>query len=85
MQPSKKIAALAALVVVFAVATVLITPDASDDIHGIRRPHEGIKIYPSMSPLVIPLIFLFLDSLHIDSSWNATSHDLFRLICTYRC
>jgi len=74
-----------ALLIVIAVATILITPDTTDDVNGLLRSHQTLK-WPSLSASVgISLVLFSLAASADSSSPVPTTFDLLRLICTYRC
>ena len=74
-----------ALVVVFAVATILITPDPTDDVDGILRAHHALKS-PSLGASVgVSLVVFPLAALAASYPPIPTTPNLLRLICTCRC
>ena len=83
-----KIRFLAALVVVIAVATILATPDPTDDVTGILQSHRVVK---SLKPISIWPIAAILQNLpstqrsFIDFPADSTSQNVFRMSCSYRC
>jgi hypothetical protein len=85
---AEKIRVLAALVTVVAVATVLITPDPSDDIHGIVHPNKIIKTVRTFAtfpvPILVPVLALAEQS-YLDFPAGSTPRSVLRMICTYRC
>jgi len=79
-----KISAAVALLVAVAVATVLITPDPTDDLQGTLHPHKTIKYHglvliPGLSPTP------FAARLHVIPHINVTSTAQLRLMCVLRC
>ncbi len=74
-----------ALLIVIAVATIVITPDPTDDVDAILGPHHPLKS-PSLSASVgISLEVLSLAALATSSPPIPTTPNLLRLICTSRC
>ena len=80
-----KIRTLLALLVVVAVVTVLVTPDPSDDIYGILRPHKVIKTHGLATMFGIAMVLAFVERSFYTSSQDVTSKNLLKLICRYRC
>jgi hypothetical protein len=81
-----KIGFLAALLVVFAVAIVLITPDPTDDIHGIL--HQRNRATHTLALMHVPAIAAVSPSAerwHSESSQDAATRSVFEFTCTYRC
>ena len=74
-----------ALLVVVAVVTVLVTPDPSDDVQGILRPHKVIKTHGLATMFGIAMVLAFVERSYTTSSQDVTSQNLLKLICTYRC
>jgi len=88
MIKTRKIGFLAALVVVLAVATVLITPDPTDDVDGILHPHRVSKIFEQIS--IVSILASLLTSrsaerFYVGFSIDSAPQAVFRMICTYRC
>ena len=74
-----------ALFVVIAVATIVITPDPTDDVDGILRSHHALKS-PILGPSVgVSLVLYSLADLAASSPLSPTTPNLLRLICTCRC
>ncbi len=76
---------LIALLVVTAVATVLITPDPSDDVHAVMRSHQTLH-----APAVVLLLALLLTLLVTDKQRGSqapllVSVNSLRLLCVCRC
>ena len=81
----RKISVFVALLLAIAVATILITPDPTDDIHGILCSHHALKS-PALSASVgVSLVLLSLASLAAASPPIPTTSNLLRLICMCRC
>lgn len=76
---------LLGLLLVVAVATVLITPDPTDDVHGIVRSHR--TLHPTIAGIAVATALTLHPAEQLDgkqSSEFATS-SLLQLICTFRC
>ena len=74
-----------ALLVVIAVATIVITPDPTDDVDGILRSHHPLRS-PSLGESVgVWLVLFSLAALDASSPSIPTTPNLLRLICTSRC
>lgn len=76
---------LIALLVVTALATVLITPDPTDDVHAVMRPHRT-QHAPAIALLLLPLLALLVAGKHQGS--QAATVPLaksLQLLCTCRC
>lgn len=76
---------LIALLVVTAVATILITPDPSDDVHAVLRSYHGLH-----APAVVLFLAPLLTLLVTDKQRGAlapflASVNSLRLLCTCRC
>jgi len=85
---TRKIGFLAALVLVIAVATILITPDPTDDVDGLLRPPKVIKIFGQMSGVVTAAILSTLPSArrsYLDQAGDLTQQSRLPMICAYRC
>jgi hypothetical protein len=80
-----KCGALSALLVVVAIATVLITPDPTDDVNGIVRPRKSLNASVTSFLLVqFPTLF-FAERMHASQGLGLRSPNLPRLLCTFRC
>jgi hypothetical protein len=85
---SRKVGFLVALVVVMAVGTILLTPDSTDDVDGILRPHKVIKTFEQISTVVTAATLSISRSAErswVDFSANSAPQAVFRMTCTYRC
>jgi len=74
-----------ALLIVIAVATILITPDTTDDVNGLLRSHQTLKSLSLGASVGISLVLISLAASTASSPPVPTTSDLLRLICTYRC
>ena len=74
-----------ALLIVIAVATILITPDTTDDVNGLLRSHQTLKWLALSASVGISLVLFSLAASAASSPPVPTTFDLLRLICTYRC
>lgn len=76
---------LIALLVVTAVATVLITPDPTDDVHAVMRSHQALHA-PAVALLLVPLLALLITpKQHGSQMANAASVKSLQLLCICRC
>lgn len=76
---------LIALLVVTAVTTVLITPDPTDDVHAVMRPHKILHA-PAAALLLVPVLALLIaDKQHGSQAANAAAGKSLQLLCTCRC
>jgi hypothetical protein len=85
---TRKILFLAALVLVIAVASILVTPDPSDDVDGILRRHKIFNTLEQISTLLTASALRISRSsgpYYLDVSVDSTPQAVFRMICTYRC
>jgi len=81
VRASKRATALTALLIVLAAATILMSPDPTDDVDGVLRSHERIKIPPRLAiPNLTLTIFTCFQSLP-----SVASADFSRLLCGLRC
>jgi len=77
--------ALLVFLVAVAVATVLITPDPTDDIHGILRLHKSINVS------VIAVLFAQLPNLlagapvNYSQASSMNSRNSVQFLCNFRC
>lgn len=79
---------LAAVIVVLAVITILVTPDPTDDIDGILHSHRITKALAQISSLPIAALVLLLPSaeqFYLRFPTDSSSQSNYRLLCTYRC
>jgi hypothetical protein len=79
-----------AVVVIFSIAYVLITPDLTDDVDGILRPNHQAKaqrlVSLSLSQLQVLVIVAFLLSIpSTRSAQRLTTSELLDLVCVCRC
>jgi len=77
-----------ALLAIFSITYVLVTPDPTDDVTSVLRPSHFGKAQTLAGCVVLPLapqIAIF--RLSTPSCWNqrSTTLELVDLICTYRC
>ena len=76
---------LIALLVVTAVATVLITPDPTDDVHAILGSHQTLHA-PAATFLLLPLLALLMTGKPFGSQTElAAAGKSLQLLCTCRC
>ena len=81
----QKFSVFFALLVVLAVATIVITPDPTDDVVGILRAPHALES-PSLGASVgVSLVVFSLAALAASYSPIPTTPNLLRLICTCRC
>jgi len=74
-----------ALLVVIAVATIVITPDPTDDVDAILHSHHALKS-PSLGASVgVSLALFSLAASAASFPPISTTPNLLRLICTFRC
>lgn len=73
-----------ALLLIVTVATILITPDPTDDVNGLVHPQKIIGALSLISTPGLSLTLLLAARLQVTSSQHATSADLLRLICICR-
>ena len=74
-----------ALLVVIAVATILITPDPTDDVDGILRTHHALKSTSLGASIGVSLALFSLGALAASYPPIPATPNLLRLICTCRC
>ena len=79
-----------AVVVIFSIAYVLITPDPTDDVDGVLPPNHQAKAQslvslsvPQLQLLVIVAFLLFMPSTR--SAQRLTTSELLDLVCVCRC
>jgi len=77
----RKATTLTVLLVVLAVATILISPDPTDDVDGVLCSHQTIKILAKFS---IPKLTLTVVT-HFQLLLPIASADSSRLLCGLRC
>jgi hypothetical protein len=82
---TSKIGFLIALLVMFAITIVLVTPDPNDDIEAILRPQKMIKPLLLTAALSVAGILQLVDGQYVESTRIAISRGLRRRLCTYRC
>jgi hypothetical protein len=76
---------LTALLVATAVATILITPDPTDDVHAVMRPHKPLHA-PAIVLFLTPLLTLLVtDKQRGSQKPFLISVNSLRLLCTCRC
>jgi len=81
----RKISVFLALLIVIAVATIIITPDPTDDVDAILRSHHPLKS-PSLGASVgVWLVLFSLAVLAPASPPILAKPNLLRLNCTCRC
>ena len=78
-----------AVVVIFSIAYVLITPDPTDDVEGFLRPNDWAKAQRIVS-LPLPrspvlVIVPFLSSIPPSAIQRLTTSELLDLVCICRC
>jgi hypothetical protein len=78
-----------AVVVIFSIAYVLITPDPTDDVDGVLRPNHTAKAQRIVS-LPLPLspilaIVAFLLPIRPNAIRRLTTSELLDLVCVCRC
>ena len=78
------------MIVIFAIAYVLITPDPTDDVEGILRQNHQAKVQklvslslPQLQVFVIVVFLLSMSSTR--SAQRLTSSELLDLVCVCRC
>jgi len=82
---------LLGLLLIVAVATVLITPDPTDDIQAVVCQDEAFRILVSASVadltglLNVSLTRPFIHRPNLFSSQHPMTPDLLRVICVWRC
>lgn len=81
-QPNNMVKALVALLLVTAVATVLITPDPTDDVHAVLRALHAPVVALSVGA---SLVLLVAENLHGGDAPGPTWSNSLRLLCTCRC
>jgi len=79
-----------AVVVIFSIAYVLITPDPTDDVEGVLRPNDWAKAQRIVSLLPLPrspvlVIVPFLSSIPPSAIQRLTTSELLDLVCICRC
>lgn len=83
--PRRKISVLLALLIMIAVATILITPDPTDDVYGTLRSHHEVQLLTRGAGPGTSLVLLSLAALAAASPPIQTIPNLLRLMCTCRC
>jgi hypothetical protein len=78
-----------AVVAIFSIAYVLISPDPTDDVDGVLRPHHTAKAQRIVSlPLpqsAILLVVPFLLPMRPNATQRLTMSELLDLVCVCRC
>lgn len=82
MIKTHKIEFLAIAVLVIAVATILITPDLTDDVDGLLHPHKVVKMFEQASTIATALS---AGSSLEQSYLNSSSQTVLQMVPTYRC
>ena len=78
-----------ALVAVFSIAYVLISPDPTDDVNGVLRPNHSpnaqriVSLPLSQSPILAVVPFLL--SMRPIAAQRLTTAELLDLVCVCRC
>lgn len=76
---------LVALLIVVALATVLVTPDPTDDVHAVMHSHKTMHV-PAIALFLPPVLALLITGRSPGSqSANAASAKSLQLLCTCRC
>jgi hypothetical protein len=85
MRPVKLASTLTALLVVIAVATVLITPDPTDDVHGVFRSDKTLAA--AVVAVVSASLYsqLSTDNENFGPLPELSTLNLLKLLCTCRC
>jgi hypothetical protein len=78
-----------AVVAIFSIAFVLITPDPTDDVDGVLRPNHTAKAQRIVS-LALPqssifVVVPFLLSMPRSATQRLTTSELLDLVCVCRC
>lgn len=77
------------VVVIFSIAYVLITPDPTDDVDGILRPHHTAKAQRIVSLPLAQSPILVVAEFHLPRRPSGTQQlitsDLLDLVCVCRC
>ncbi len=76
---------LVLLLLVTAVATVLITPDPTDDIRVVVRPHKTLHAPVAAFCATYLLLLLGAGLLRRSRALHLVSHNSLQLLCTCRC
>jgi hypothetical protein len=79
----KKSSVFLALLLILGVATALITPDTTDDVDGVVRPHR--VLYSPEAALAFFVIPFFIGQRYISRLPESASSALLTLLCTCRC
>ena len=78
-----------AVVAIFSIAYVLITPDPTDDVDGVLRPHHAAKAQRIVSlPLAqspILVVASFLLPIRPSGAQRLATSELLDLVCVCRC
>lgn len=77
------------VVIILSVAYVLITPDPTDDVDGVFRPHHTAKAQRIVSLPLIHFPILVVPSFHLpirpSGAQRLLTSDLLDLVCVCRC
>jgi hypothetical protein len=76
------------VVVILSIAYVLITPDPTDDVDGMLRPHRSAKAQIVSLPLPqspIPVVAPFLLPMRPSGAQRLITPELLDLACVCRC
>jgi hypothetical protein len=77
---------LLALLIIVSVATILITPDPSDDVVGVLHQQHSIGFLPVFVKLVCPTtLALFCDPSKDSSAHFSRISDFLEMVCTHLC
>ena len=79
-----------AVIVIFSIAYVLITPDPTDDVDGILRPNHQAKVQrlvslPLLQLRVLVFVAFFLSMPSTKSAQRLNTSELLDLVCVCRC
>jgi hypothetical protein len=76
-----------AVVAIFSIAYVLITPDLTDDVDGVLRPNHTAQTIVSLAlPQSAILVFVpFLLPIRPSATQRLTTSELLDLVCVCRC
>ena len=77
--------ALLVFLVAVAVATVLITPDPTDDVHGILRLHKSISVSVIAVPFAQPPNLLVRSRASYSQASSMNPRNSIQLLCNFRC
>jgi hypothetical protein len=75
-----------ALLIVVAVATVLISPDPTDDVTGVLHQHVKLQKLAAILMISMDLVIAQLAAFALkDAITSSASHDIFSLLCVRLC